>query len=173
MRQEIVEKHTLSNVINVMKQRLTAALVSLVLAGCGSAGNIGSNPETPTPPPPGIGEFSLAEYDLYGCGMTLWNPDRATRDQYVFFNGIEDGSMRMLIDGELVEFSRVDGSGQDFYGQQTTQTFRSADGMITASVTVTLGEQGEIESVAIADGMIQVERDGATVEIPVVGDAGC
>jgi hypothetical protein len=165
-----VEKPTSSS---VMKKRLTATLVSLVLAGCGSAGDIGSNPETPTTPPPNIGEFSLAENNLYGCGMTLWNPDRTARDQYVFFNGIEDGSMRMLIDGELLEFSRVDGSGQDFYGQKTAQTFRSADGMITASVTVTLGQQGEIESVAIADGTIRVERDGATVEVPVVGDAGC
>ncbi|GAB4478627.1 MAG: hypothetical protein OHK0037_40660 [Elainellaceae cyanobacterium] len=122
---------------------------------------------------PTIGEFSLEENNLYGCGMALWKPDRTAQGQYVFFNGIEDGSMRMLIDDELVEFSRVDGSGQDFYGQQTTQTFRSADGMITASVTVALGEQGEIESVAIANGTIRVERDGATVEIPVVGDAGC
>ncbi|MFQ3627037.1 MAG: hypothetical protein SNJ81_05635 [Cyanobacteriota bacterium] len=81
--------------------------------------------------------------------------------------------MRMLIDGKRLEFSRVDGSGQDFYGQKTTQTFRSAEGTITASVMVTLGEQGDIENVAIADGTIQIERAGATVEVPVVGDAGC
>lgn len=170
MRRKLINSSTLSR---VMKQRLTVAIVSLVLAGCGSAGEIGANPEAPTATAPTIGEFSLAENNLYGCGMALWKPDRADREQYVFFNGIDDGSMRMLIDGELVEFSRVDGSGQDFYGQKTTQTFRSADGAITVSVTVTLGQQGEIESVAIADGTIQVERDGATAEVAVVGDAGC
>jgi len=156
-----------------MKLQLTAALVSLMLVGCEFRVDVGSNPETPTPPSPSIGEFSLAENNLYGCGMALWKPDRADRERYVFFNGVEDGSTRMLIDGKLLEFSRVDGSGQDFYGQKTTQTFRSNDGTITVSATVTLGEQGEIESVAIADGTIQVERDGATVEVPVVGDAGC
>jgi len=156
-----------------MKLQLTAALVSLMLVGCEFRVDVGSNPETPTPPPPNIDEFSLAENNLYGCGMALWKPDRADRERYVFFNGVEDGSTRMLIDGKLLEFSRVDGSGQDFYGQKTTQTFRSNDGTITVSATVTLGEQGEIESVAIADGTIQVERDGATVEVPVVGDAGC
>ncbi len=156
-----------------MKLQLTAALVSLMLVGCEFRVDVGSNPETPTPPSPSIGEFSLAENNLYGCGMALWKPDRADRERYVFFNGIDDGSMRMLIDGKLLEFKRVDGSGQDFYGQKTTQTFRSNDGTITVSATVTLGEQGEIESVAIADGTIQVERDGATVEVPVVGDAGC
>lgn len=158
----------------VMKQRLTAALMSFLLAGCGLAGEVGTNPETPPmAPAPRVGEFSLAENNLYGCGMALWKADRTSREQYVFFNGIEDGSMRMLIDGNLVAFSRVDGSGQDFYGQKTTQMFRSTDGTITATVTVTLGAEGEIESVGIADGTIQVERNGAMVEVPVVGDAGC
>ncbi|MFQ3617268.1 MAG: hypothetical protein SNJ57_10465 [Cyanobacteriota bacterium] len=66
-----------------MKQRLTTVLVSLVLAGCSLSIEVGSDAKTPTLP--NIGDFSLAENNLYGCGMALWKPDRTTRDQDVFF----------------------------------------------------------------------------------------
>ncbi|MBE9109386.1 hypothetical protein IQ273_08145 [Nodosilinea sp. LEGE 07298] len=112
-----------------------------------------------------------------GCGMTLWQQSEGSPSEgFLFFNGLAqpsgDGFTLMKINGEFVRFSRTAAAGEEFYGQQTSQTFVSQDDDIQLQVDTALGEPGEIESVAV-EGTLQLQQDGDTVEIPVQGDAGC
>jgi hypothetical protein len=112
-----------------------------------------------------------------GCGMTLWHQDDGPRPSgYVFFNGLAqplvDVVTLMKLNGEFVHFRRIAASGDEFYGQQTSQTFVSPDNAIRLQVNVTLGQPGEIESFAV-EGSLQLKHNGETLEIPVLGSAGC
>ncbi|EAW38319.1 hypothetical protein [Lyngbya sp. PCC 8106] len=108
-----------------------------------------------------------------GCGMSLWKSGSNPPETILFFNGTEANSTLMKINGEFVKFQRTEATGEDFYGQKNSQMFISEDGEIEVTVDVELGEKGEIESVGIPQGTLQIEQAGETVEIPVVGDAGC
>jgi hypothetical protein len=112
-----------------------------------------------------------------GCGMTLWKQDDGLRPPgYLFYNRLAqragDEFTLMKVDGEFVRFRRTAAVGQEFYGQQTSQTFVSQDETIQLQVDVTLGQPGEIESFAV-EGTMQVQHSGQTVEISVRGSAGC
>lgn len=127
-----------------------------------------------------IGSFTLNEiYDLgaTGCGMTLWREEvhEAAPGERTFtlVNGIEDDSMLMKLNGEVIRFSRTEGSGAEFYGQYEEQTFQNEARDVTVQVSVETGEPGEIESVAIPAGTITVIMGGEEVTFPVMGDAGC
>lgn len=127
-----------------------------------------------------IGSFGFEDIDTLGaagCGMTLWQPAEAAKGggdrRFILLNGLEADSMLMRLNGDVVRFRRTAASGDDFYGQKTSQTFVSQDGTTTVRVNVTLGKQGEIESVAIKDGTLRVEQESGAVELPVIGDAGC
>ncbi|MBW4655121.1 MAG: hypothetical protein KME20_19060 [Kaiparowitsia implicata GSE-PSE-MK54-09C] len=127
-----------------------------------------------------LGTFQFdefAELNALGCGMTLWtveeNAKSAAEREFLLINGLDDDTMLMRIDGDVTRFNRTEMGGEEFYGQAESQTFVSQDGGITVDVDVELGEPGEIESVAIDSGTVQVERGDAAVEVAVVGDAGC
>lgn len=125
-----------------------------------------------------ISSDELGEQGGGGCGMTLWDQAEGVRPTgLLFFNNLRqqerDEFTLMKIDGEFVRFKRTAATGQEFYGQQTSQTFVSEDGTVQLQVDVTLGQPGEIESVAIEQGTIQVWQNGQTLEIAVRGDAGC
>ncbi len=94
----------------------------------------------------------------------------------MFFNGADstgNGKAFMVFDNGLTMLTRTAASGEEFYGQQTSQTFETEDGAIDVDVDVMLGEPGKIESVAISEGTVTVEAEGQTKELSVVGDAGC
>jgi hypothetical protein len=185
-----------------MKRTILLSILALALVGCDAQtssppsatstatpqATVSSSvsPETnPTDPPdasdplagqtdvPTIGEFTLDQLSDRGCGMTLWKPDRESRDRFIFFNSINPGSMEMMIDGQMVRFNRIAASGEEFYGQQTSQTFRSEDGTTTVKVDVDLGMLGEIESIAIDEAIVNVNKDGQDVTLTLLGDAGC
>lgn len=127
-----------------------------------------------------IGDFGFADINQLGaagCGMTLWKPEEAAKPggdrRFIFLNGLEPNSTLMKLNGEVVRFRRTAASGSEFYGQQTSQTFVSQDGQTTVQVNVTLGQEGEIESVTIQNGTLRVDQGSASVELPVRGDAGC
>ena len=127
-----------------------------------------------------IGDFGFDDIEKLGaagCGMTLWRPEAAAQGagdrRFILLNGLEADSMLMKLNGEVVRFRRTAASGNEFYGQQTSQTFVSPDGNTTVQANVTLGQTGEIESVAIQNGTLRVEQGSASVEVPVLGDAGC
>lgn len=187
-----------------MNKRLwsLAVFVTLVTVACNQVapskpdgGSIAQSSSPSAPPPPlpvessavpsgpsnvtnlAIDEFAFEEISGRGCGMSLWRPDRQTRDRYLFFNALNDelneNPMEMKLNGEIVRFRRTEASGTEFYGQTTSQTFVSEDGSTQVTAAVELGELGEIESVAIQSGTLRVSQSGQTIEIPVVGDAGC
>ncbi len=127
-----------------------------------------------------IGDFGFEDIDKLGaagCGMTLWHPEEAAKGggdrRFILLNGLEADSMLMRLNGDVVRFRRTAASGDDFYGQKTSQTFVSQDGTTTVRVNVALGKKGEIESVEIKDGTLRVEQESGAVELPVIGDAGC
>ncbi len=127
-----------------------------------------------------LGTFQFdefAELNALGCGMTLWsveeNAKTTTEREFLLINGLDDDTMLMRIDGNVTRFNRTNMDGEEFYGQAESQTFVSQDGGIMVDVDVELGEPGEIESVAIDSGMVQVKQGDAAVDVAVVGDAGC
>jgi len=128
-----------------------------------------------------VGGFTLDEiYDLgaIGCGMTLWRADAqsAAPGERVFtlVNGIEEDSMLMKLNGEVIRFRRIEHSGEEFFDQYEEQTFQNNAQDIIVKVVVAKSEtMGEIESIAIPSGTITVTMGGEVVEIPVEGDAGC
>jgi hypothetical protein len=105
-----------------------------------------------------------------GCGMTLLQPGQGG---FVFFNGVEPGSMRMKFDGQMQTFTRTSQSGEEFYGQAPNQEFTNQDGGTRVSVSVVQGDQVGPEVFRIDQGSIQVERAGEVIELDVVGDVGC
>lgn len=176
-------------------RRLPPLLLVLLLTPAGLACTPwGNRPQPPsssvlsepasTPPPPStlptVDRFTLD--DLFaqeggGCGMTLWHRDDGLRSPgYLFFNGLAqppaDAVALMKLNGEFIRFRRIAASGDEFYGQHTSQVFASPDNAIQLQVDVTLGEPGEIESVSV-EGTLQLQQNGDMAEIPVLGDAGC
>jgi len=120
-----------------------------------------------------VGTFSgdeLFASGAGGCGMTLLLADEAG---FVFFNGVEPGSMRMKLNGELLTFERTSFSGEEFYGQAPSQQFVSEDGGSRVSVSVVQGPQVDQEVFTIDSGSIQVESAGEVLSLDVVGDVGC
>lgn len=156
----------------------------MLIAACGQRSTSNSSPIAPSPQSGTaasssnvvaieVDEFTFEEISGGGCGMTLWQVDRTNRDRYLFFNGLDENSMEMKLDDEVVQFRRIAASGSEFYGQQTIQTFVSEDGSTQVTAEVELGEPGEIESVAIKAGTLRINRGEEAIELPVVGDAGC
>ncbi|MBD1875040.1 hypothetical protein H6F75_16255 [Nodosilinea sp. FACHB-131] len=165
---------------------LLALLLTPVVVACTPVGNRPQTPSSPVSDPtsnptlPVIDQFTLDELfaqDGGGCGMTLWHRDDGLRATgYLFFNGLAqpstDAVALMKLDGEFIRFRRIAASGDEFYGQQTSQTFASPDNAIELQVDVTQGDPGEIESVSV-EGTLQLQQNGEMTEIPVLGDAGC
>lgn len=109
--------------------------------------------------------------------MTLWRASNDLRPTgYLFYNRFaqkaDDEFTLMRINGQFVRFRRSAATGQEFYGQQTSQTFISQDKATQLQVDVEPGQPGEIESIAVK-GTLQVNHQGNTFNIPVRGDAGC
>jgi hypothetical protein len=112
-----------------------------------------------------------------GCGMTLWRQEDGLRPPgYLFYNRLAqragDEFTLMKINGEFMRFHRTAATGQEFYGQQTSQTFVNQEQTIQLQLDVALGQPGEIESFAV-EGTLQVQHHGQTLKIPVRGNAGC
>lgn len=108
-----------------------------------------------------------------GCGMSLLASDtNFGTDNFIFFHEFE-GPALMKLDDELTQLTRTAASGEEFYGQHTSQSFETEDGAIAVDVNVTIGEPGEIESVSIPEGTLTVTAEGQSEEIAVTGDAGC
>lgn len=120
-----------------------------------------------------VNELTIDQFKGRGCGMTLWKLSRKASDHFVFFNGIEPNSMEMSINGNLQKFTRIKGSGQQFYGQMTSQTFQNQNKTIIVEVNVELGKKVETEVTLISKGTIRVKRDKDVVSFAVRGDAGC
>ncbi|MCY1077927.1 hypothetical protein [Archangium lansingense] len=154
-----------------------ALLLGPALATAQSGKDNAPSPQKESRPkkkPPEIGEFTSKQTQFSGCGMSLWKPERSNLEGlYVFHNGTKPGSMRMMISGRILEFERIKGSGREFYGQYTSQTFRSKDGKVTAQVDLELGERFELELLIINGGTIRVTENGRETQLRAVGSAGC
>ncbi|MEM8604165.1 MAG: hypothetical protein AAGF24_10065 [Cyanobacteria bacterium P01_H01_bin.121] len=181
-----------------LKHSYQACLLVLVVASFGLIGCASQAPQTtpdpatpsvievpaePPPPPVEITENPLLvdtftlnelfEQEAGGCGMSLMIPNADPGDGFLFTHGIDDAPALMKINGEWVNLQRTAASGEEFYGQQTSQTFVSDDGATTVDVNVSLGEPGEIESVSLTDAVLTVTRGEQVLELDVMGDAGC
>lgn len=120
-----------------------------------------------------VNEFTTEQIAGKGCGMTLWKLSRKASNRYVFSNGLEPNSMEMKLNGQVRQFTRIKGSGPEFYGQMTSQTFQDKDKTIIVEVYVELGQRISDETVEISKGTIRVKQGRDVVSFAVRGDAGC
>lgn len=182
-----------------MKRQFAALLLLLATtASCDTQPNAGTDeygtPTEPatalTPAPtlaaqtalPELGQYTfdelLAAGEEGGCGMVMLAPNtNPYQDGIYFFRGIGRGSQAapgyIEISDEIVALAQVSASGEEFYGQQTSQTFESENGAVTLQVDVTLGAAGEIESVDFAEGKLTLTSDGQSETYVAEGSAGC
>lgn len=146
-----------------LKSPVYSVLTVLILSTA-SACNSGSPTATPSAIPAGnptatmssspqagavpkVGEFipqQLIESGVGGCGMTLRQPS-SNPQRYVFFHGLQPNSARMIINGESVQLRRIAVSGNEFYGQQTSQTFESLSGATQVEVDVAACKQDRFD----------------------------
>ncbi len=120
----------------------------------------------------------LFEAGSGGCGMALTPAREVLEDStapgdLLLFHSVDGSPMLMKINGELVPFTLEEGRGEAFYGQTLSQTFSNADLNLIAVVDVDPGEEGELESIDIPSGSLQLQAGSETIAIPVEGDAGC
>jgi hypothetical protein len=120
-----------------------------------------------------VDEVTLERFQGKGCGMTLWRLNRKASNHYVFFNGIQENSMEMSINGKIQKFTRIKGNGEQFYGQMTSQTFQNKTKQIIVEVDVALGKKIDAEVIAISKGTIRVKRNTDILTMAVRGNAGC
>ena len=132
---------------------------------------------TDVPLPPVVQPYSSDELFAAGsggCGMSLWRAEGSYSDGSILFSGIGEGpQLLMKLDGKFVTLERIEGNGEEFYGQFAQQRFRNLNGDIEVMTEVKLGAEGEIESVEIDSGRVVVTRNKVSQEIAVKGDAGC
>ena len=155
---------------------------------CAALLTVGCQAEPPTPNPPvavvlpTVDPLTFDDLDIAGCGLTLIAPGtNAYTDGLYLFSGLpseteaETGSMRMKLDGEVVNFVRTETSGEALIGGQfTSQTFVSQDGRTTVVVNITqTTAPPDPEVLAIDAATIDLEQDGETMTLDVVGDTGC
>lgn len=157
---------------------LLGSILAVGLSSCSNQSKTVEKVRDNTPFPMEVNTFTfeqLFQAGEGGCGMVLWKPDAIPQqDGILFFHGLGKSFLGiMTLDSEIVGFNRTSASGQEFYGQQTSQTFVSEDGKVTLSVDVNLGKAGEIESINIPEGTITLKTQGKTKKIAVMGDAGC
>ena len=182
-----------------MNKMLGMAVLAAVLVGCGDPSapeSVAPEPNNPTADAPAetapvtttasaapeIGLLMFDDLDIRGCGMSLWAEGSNPRaDGIYLFNGLENpdlepmenGTLRMRIKGEVMNFVRTEGTGEEFYGQFPTQTFESIAGDTTVTVIVektTTGPDAEVVGVA---GTITVQQGEQATTVEAVGDAGC
>ena len=124
-----------------------------------------------------VGTFSTDElFDAGGggCGMSLRQAKTNLQETgLLFFHGLEDQPAFMVFDGNMTNLIRKASQGEEFYGQKTKQVFMTEDDKVSVEVNVSLGAEGEIESVNIPSGTITVTAEDKTQEFSVMGDAGC
>lgn len=141
------------------------------------AAEVRMDPKTPVEPmvQAGIESFTLTELFAQGaggCGMSLSQPDSAPGEGFLFVHGFGEDPALIKIDGEWVFLERTAVSGEEFYGQGTSQTFVDESGQIKVETEVSLGEKGN-EAIQFPQALLRITRGDQTFEIPVEGDAGC
>ena len=124
-----------------------------------------------------VGTFTTDElFDAGGggCGLSLWPAKTNPQPEgFLFFRGLGNSPALMAFNGQMTNLIRKASQGKEFYGQKTEQVFLTKDDQISVAVNVSLGAEGEIESVNIPSGTITVTAEEHTQEFSVVGNAGC
>ncbi|HEY9881700.1 MAG TPA: hypothetical protein V6D29_24830 [Leptolyngbyaceae cyanobacterium] len=177
-----------------MKKHWFLAVCATLLLSCNSNSSQEpvAAPPSPTPtatsaaadPLPQVDSLTFGEIDLSGCGMTLYaSGSNPLKDGFYLFSGFvdpevppkADGSMRMKLNGEIVNFTRTATSGEAIPGGQFTfQTFVSEDNRTTVTVeTSPAVSSGEPEANGLPEATITVTRDGQETTVDAVGDTGC
>jgi len=123
----------------------------------------------------GIESFTLTELFAQGaggCGMSLLQPGSDPGEGFLLIHGIGDEPALMKIEGEWVSLQRTASEGEEFYGQQTSQTFVNENLALIVETEVILGGQ-ESEAIVFSEALLRVQRGDRQFEIAVEGDAGC
>ncbi|MEM6852046.1 MAG: hypothetical protein AAF527_09975 [Pseudomonadota bacterium] len=105
------------------------------------------------------------------CGLFLWS--RVRPPNFVFFyEGVERGAL-VNLNGREVSLLRTSVDGREFFRQFETQTFASADGAVSASLTLEPGRQ-LVDGMVVPQGALKVKNEaGWEIIAPVGGLIAC
>ncbi|WP_416668278.1 hypothetical protein [Egbenema bharatensis] len=177
------------NKMPLIKQFIVTGCCAFGLAACYADTSSGDRPEPDetlslaetTESAPEIGTFTFDEIDIRGCGMTLRaaGSDPWTDGVYLFNglespNGTAEATLRMKIDGDIVQFQRTSGEGEEYYGQFDRQTFASLEEGLIAEVNSEVTSRPENSEVWGVKGTITViNAEGQETSVEAIGDVGC
>jgi hypothetical protein len=107
---------------------------------------------------------------LRGCAAYLWSvADRS----FVGVAAAEAASLRLKLDGKVVDLPRVAQAGQGGYGLAATTTYQTDK--LTATLTLTIAPRADLTAGAVVpQATLTLRRDGADELVqPVGGLIGC
>ena len=106
-----------------------------------------------------------------GCAAFLWSV--GTRHDLVAMARADAGTLRLSIDGRLVDLARADQAGAATFGFASTTQYRAAGVDVTLAMTVTtdpnLTQGGTVPGATLT--LVRPDRD--SVVLPVAGLIGC
>ena len=119
---------------------------------------------------PVLGPLPRQALPRRGCAAYLWS--RADR-RFVGVAGAEPASLRVAIDGKLVDAPRESQAGLAGYGLSSRAVYRAGDATLTLEMTVT-PQADLVDGAAVPDATLTVARAGGDAVVhPVAGLIGC
>ena len=119
---------------------------------------------------PVLGSLPRQALPAKGCAAYLWN---ATSRDFIAAVNAEPASLRVTLDGKVVDIARASQEGTGDYGFAAVT--RYAVGDLSATLDMQIARRGDLQSgAAVPTGTLTIARTGQdSVVVPVAGLIGC
>lgn len=119
---------------------------------------------------PMLGRLERQALPARGCAAYLWNPaDRS----FAAVAGADPASLRVKLDGKVVDLPRVAETGQGGFGMAAQTTYQAGPLVATLALTIVANDQ-LTAGAAVPQATLTLRRDGADELVqPVAGLIGC
>lgn len=119
---------------------------------------------------PTLGTLNRQALPPRGCAAYLWN---VTNRSFVGMAVAEAATLRLKLDGKVVDLPRVTQLGQGGYGLATSTTYQT--GTMVATLALTIAPREDLAAGAVVpQATLTLHRDGADELVqPLAGLIGC
>lgn len=119
---------------------------------------------------PTLGALDRQALPARGCAAYLWNP---TDRSFAAMAGADPASLRLRLDGKVVDLPRVAQTGPGGYGLATTTTYQA--GSLTATLVLTIAARDDLAAGAtVPQATLTMRREGSDELVqPLGGLIGC